>query len=89
MLLAAQLAEPVQCGDVELLALDDALSRLGAIDPRLEKVVVLRFFGGLTVDEIASFLDVSAPTVKRDWRTAKTWLYRELTRGETGTGAER
>ena len=61
-----------------LLALDDALSRLGAIDPRPEKVVVLRFFGGLTVDEIASFLDVSAPTVKPDWRTAKTWLYREL-----------
>jgi len=64
--------------DVEILALDEALSRLGAMDERLEKVVVLRFFGGLTVDEIAKVLGVSAPTVKRDWSTAKTWLYREL-----------
>ena len=64
--------------DVEILALDEALSRLGAMDERLEKVVVLRFFGGLTVDEIAKVLGISAPTVKRDWSTAKTWLYREL-----------
>ncbi len=64
--------------DVEVLALDEALSRLGAMDERLEKVVVLRFFGGLTVDEIAKVLGISAPTVKRDWSTAKTWLYREL-----------
>lgn len=64
--------------DVEILALDEALSRLGAMDERLEKVVALRFFGGLTVDEIAKVLGVSAPTVKRDWSTAKTWLYREL-----------
>jgi DNA-directed RNA polymerase specialized sigma24 family protein len=48
------------------------------MDERLEKVVVLRFFGGLTVDEISKVLEVSAPTVKRDWSTAKTWLYREL-----------
>jgi len=64
--------------DVEILALDEALTRLGEMDERLEKVVVLRFFGGLTVDEIAKVLGVSAPTVKRDWSTAKTWLYREL-----------
>jgi RNA polymerase sigma factor (TIGR02999 family) len=64
--------------DVEILALDEALSRLGAMDERLEKVVALRFFGGLTVDEIAKVLGVSAPTVKRDWSTAKAWLYREL-----------
>ena len=63
---------------MEVLALDEALSRLGAMDERLEKVVVLRFFGGLTVDEIAKVLGVSAPTVKRDWSTAKAWLYREL-----------
>jgi RNA polymerase sigma factor (TIGR02999 family) len=67
--------------DVEVLALDEALSRLGAMDERLEKVVVLRFFGGLTVDEISKVLEVSAPTVKRDWSTAKTWLYRELSEG--------
>ena len=64
--------------DVEILTLDEALSRLGAMDERLEKVVVLRFFGGLTVDEIAKVLGVSAPTVKRDWSTAKAWLNREL-----------
>ncbi len=64
--------------DVEVLALDEALSRLGAMDERLEKVVVLRFFGGLTADEIAKVLGISAPTVKRDWSTAKAWLYREL-----------
>jgi RNA polymerase sigma factor (TIGR02999 family) len=72
---------------VEILALDDALRRLGEMDERLEKVVVLRFFGGLTVDQIASFLGVSAPTVKRDWGTAKSWLYRELSeRGESPSG---
>ena len=65
-------------GDVTILALDEALSRLGAMDERLEHVVVLRFFGGLTVDEIAKVLGISAPTVKRDWSTAKAWLYREL-----------
>ena len=73
--------------DVEVLALDEALSRLGAMDERLEKVVVLRFFGGLTVDEIAKVLGVSTPTVKRDWSTAKTWLYRELSeRGRSPRG---
>jgi RNA polymerase sigma factor (TIGR02999 family) len=65
---------------VEILALDEALSRLGAMDERLENVVVLRFFGGLTVDEIAKFLGISTPTVKRGWSTAKTWLYRELSK---------
>ena len=73
--------------DVEILALDEALSRLGAMDARLEKVVALRFFGGLTVDEIAEFLEISGPTVKRDWSTAKAWLYRELSeRGKNPSG---
>ena len=63
-----------------MLALDDALSALAEIDPRQAKVVELRFFAGLTLEEIGDVLDVSATTVKRDWRTAKLWLYREIRR---------
>jgi RNA polymerase sigma-70 factor, ECF subfamily len=62
----------------DLLALDDALNRLAASDPRKGQVVELRFFGGLTVDETAEVLEVSADTVLRDWRLAKDWLVREL-----------
>lgn len=69
--------EPV---DLDVLALDDALSALAEIDPRQAKVVELRFFAGLTLEEIGEVLDVSATTVKRDWRTAKLWLYREIRR---------
>ena len=61
--------------DGDLLALDAALERLGAIDPRKSKVVELRFFGGLSVEETAAALDVSAVTVMREWRLAKAWLY--------------
>ena len=62
----------------ELLALDDALMRLAQIDDRKEKVIELRFFGGLSVEETASVLKVSPQTVMRDWRLAKAWLTREL-----------
>jgi RNA polymerase sigma factor, sigma-70 family/RNA polymerase sigma factor, TIGR02999 family len=62
----------------DLLALDDALSALAAVDQRKGQVVELRFFGGLTVDETADVLHVSAETVKRDWSLAKAWLRREL-----------
>jgi RNA polymerase sigma factor (TIGR02999 family) len=62
----------------EVIALDDALSRLEALDDRLARVVECRYFGGLTVKETAEALDVSPATVKRDWRTAKAWLYRAL-----------
>lgn len=64
---------------LDFLALDDALSALGRIDPRKMQVVEMRFFGGLNVEETAEVLNVSTVTVKRDWRAAKTWLYRELT----------
>lgn len=67
---------------VELLALDDALERLAAAEPRWAQVVELRVFGGLEVTEVARALGVSTPTVKRDWAFAKAWLARELTRGE-------
>jgi RNA polymerase sigma factor (TIGR02999 family) len=62
----------------DLVALDDALSRLAAIDPRKSQVVELRFFGGLSVEETAEVLKVSPETVLRDWRLAKVWLLREL-----------
>jgi RNA polymerase sigma factor (TIGR02999 family) len=64
----------------ELCALDEALARLASLDPRRAHVVELRFFGGLSVDETAAVLGVSPLTVKRDWRTARTWLARELQR---------
>jgi|SRR5919109_760266 RNA polymerase sigma factor (TIGR02999 family) len=64
--------------EVDLLDLDAALDRLDTINPRLGHLVVLRFFGGLTVDEAAEILDVSVATVKRDWVRARAWLFREL-----------
>lgn len=62
----------------DLLRLDDALKRLSAIDPRQGRIVELRFFGGLSVDETSEFLGVSPKTVKRDWAVAKAWLHAEL-----------
>ena len=64
--------------ETDLLALDEALVALARIDPRKVQIVEMRFFGGLTVEEIGEVLDVSTGTVKRDWRAAKAWLYREL-----------
>jgi RNA polymerase sigma factor (TIGR02999 family) len=67
-------AEP----DTELLALDDALKALASLDERKSRVVELRFFGGLSVEETAEVLKISPITVMRDWSTARAWLYREL-----------
>lgn len=64
--------------EVDLLALDDALTSLTLIDPRGARVVELRFFSGLTVEETAEVMTISAGTVKRDWNTARAWLYREM-----------
>jgi RNA polymerase sigma factor (TIGR02999 family) len=64
--------------DANLVAMDDALKVLAAVDERKSKVVELRFFGGLSVEETAEVLKVSVPTVMRDWRLAKVWLLREL-----------
>src|ERR1022692_544460 len=65
----------------DLVALDDAMGALARLDPRKVQVVEMRFFGGLSVEETAEALKVSAVTVMRDWSTAKAWLYRELTGG--------
>lgn len=70
-------AEPA----VDVLALDRALSALAAADPRKGRLIELRFFGGLSVEETAEVLQVSPDTVKRDWRIAKLWLLRELEGG--------
>jgi RNA polymerase sigma factor (TIGR02999 family) len=63
---------------VDILALDEALERLAALDPQQSRVVELRFFAGLSVEETAEALGISQATVKRDWSTAKLWLYTEL-----------
>jgi len=62
----------------EVIALDEALKELELIDPRQSRIVELRFFGGLTVEEAAEVLHVSPMTIKREWSTAKAWLYRNL-----------
>ncbi len=62
----------------EILALDEALVRLARFDPRLSRIVELKYFGGLGNEETAEILGLSVATVKRDWQTAKTWLYRQL-----------
>lgn len=64
--------------EVPILALDDALDRLENVDVQLARIVELRAFGGLTIEEAAQVLKVSASTAKREWRTAKAWLNREL-----------
>jgi RNA polymerase sigma factor (TIGR02999 family) len=65
--------------NLDLLALDDALNELGRADPQLIKIVELRFFGGLSIEESAVALGISQSTVKREWATARAWLHRELT----------
>jgi RNA polymerase sigma factor (TIGR02999 family) len=68
----------------DLIAVDEALSRLAEMDPRKERVVELRFFGGLTVQETAEVLQVSPETVMRDWKAAKAWLLKEISGDEFG-----
>ena len=64
--------------DLDVVALDEALSRLERIDEQQSRVVELRFFSGLTVEETAEVMQISPATVKRDWSMAKAWLHREL-----------
>jgi RNA polymerase sigma factor (TIGR02999 family) len=66
---------------VDIVALDEALQRLAAVDPQQSRVVELRFFGGLSIEETAAALEISPATVKRDWTTARAWLHHELTTG--------
>ena len=72
--------ERPQSTDVDIVALDEALKVLAHMDAQQSRVVELKFFGGLSVEETAEVLGVSASTVKRDWITARAWLFRELDR---------
>jgi RNA polymerase sigma factor (TIGR02999 family) len=68
----------VEQRNVDLVALDTALTELAKIDPQQSRIVELRFFGGLSIEETAEAVGVSPATVKRDWATARAWLFREL-----------
>jgi RNA polymerase sigma factor (TIGR02999 family) len=72
--------------DRELVVLDDALADLAKMDPRKARVIELRFFGGLSVEEAAEVLKISPQSVMRDWNLAKAWLTRELSRAGLGSG---
>jgi RNA polymerase sigma factor (TIGR02999 family) len=66
--------------EVDVVALDDALNALATLDPRQSRVVELRFFGGLSLQEIAAALDIAPATVQRDWTAARAWLHREMSK---------
>jgi RNA polymerase sigma-70 factor (ECF subfamily) len=68
--------------EIDLIALDDALEKLGGFDRTQSKIVELRFFGGLTIEETAHALKISPATVKREWTVARTWLFREIRHGD-------
>ena len=72
--------------ELDAIALDAALTRLERLDPEQARIVELRFFGGLSVDEVASIMKISPATVKRYWASAKAWLYRELAKGAAASG---
>ena len=71
----------------DAFVLDQALTRLEALDPQQGRIVELRYFGGLTIEETAAVMQLSTGTVKRDWVVARAWLYREMT-GETSSPAD-
>ena len=75
--------------DTELVAIDEALDVLARIDPRKARVIELRFFGGLSVEESAEVLKISPQSVMRDWKLAKAWLTREVKRSTGETGGDR
>lgn len=79
---------PLEQRASDLIALDEALEKLIAFDERKAKIVEMRFFGGLTDEEIAEVLKISSRTVLRDWKTARLWLYRELSEESEGGRAK-
>ena len=82
--LALEEAQDVaQLVDIDILALDDALKTLSEMDPQQGKVVELKFFGGLSIEDTAEVLGISSSTVKREWTSARAWLHREIARGSS------
>ena len=69
---------------VEVVALDEALKDLEVLDPRKSKIVEMRYFGGLAIDETAEALGISTPTVEREWRSARAWLHRAIRTRQIG-----
>ena len=67
--------------EIDLVVLNDALTTLSQVDPQQSRIVELRYFGGLTIDETAEVIGVSPATIKREWNMAKAWLFREVSRG--------
>lgn len=82
MLDSSMAQRPAQSTDVDLLVLNEALDRLAKLDSQQSRIVKLRYFGGLTIEDTSEFLGVSPATVKRSWASARAWLRRELNRGE-------
>lgn len=78
---------PVAARDVDMLALDEALSSLAKLDPQQGRIIELRFFAGLSLEETSEVLGMSLATVKREWLTARAWLQRHMLRGEQALGA--
>ena len=81
------LVAPVPSPSIDVLALDEALQRLARLDERHARVVELRYFGGLSVEETAAALELSPATVKRAWTLARAWLFRELTASGSAAGS--
>jgi RNA polymerase sigma factor (TIGR02999 family) len=80
LVLNEAVALPKQKKDVDLIALDEALNSLATLDPRQCRLVELRFFAGLSIDETSKVLEISPATIKREWATARIWLLREMSR---------
>jgi RNA polymerase sigma factor (TIGR02999 family) len=80
--LDSSLAVRSRVQDMDLLALDEALDRLARLDSQQSRIVELRYFGGLTIEDTSEFLGISPATVKRSWSSARAWLQREMSRGE-------
>jgi len=81
------MAAPLESGfDLDLLALNDALNQLSHLDARQSRIVELRFFAGLSIEETAEVMKLSPASIKREWKTARAWLFREMTRNQMFRG---